>query len=41
VRETSVLIAIALAAFLGERVGATRAAGAGLVVAGVALIALD
>ena len=41
VRETSVLIAAALAApFLGERRGAGRLAGAALVVAGVALIAL-
>ncbi len=42
VRETSVLIAAALAApILGERVGPVRLGGAVLVVAGVALIALD
>jgi drug/metabolite transporter (DMT)-like permease len=41
VRETSVLIAAALAApMLGERVGRERLGGAALVVAGVALIAL-
>lgn len=41
VRETSVLIAAFLAApLLGERVGPARLAGAGLVVGGVALIAL-
>jgi drug/metabolite transporter (DMT)-like permease len=41
VRETSVVIATALAALvLGERVGATRFAGAVAVVVGVALIAL-
>ncbi len=41
VRETSVLIAAALAApVLGERVGPVRLGGAALVVAGVALIAL-
>lgn len=39
VRETSVVVAVALAApFLGERVGAARLAGAGLVAAGVALL---
>jgi drug/metabolite transporter (DMT)-like permease len=42
VRETSVVIATALAAVvLGERVRSGRAAGAGLVVAGVALLALS
>lgn len=42
VRETGVLIATALAAvILRERVGATRAAGAALVFAGVALLALE
>ena len=41
VRETSVLIAVGLAALaLREPVGATRAAGAALVVAGVALLSL-
>jgi len=41
VRETSVVIATALAApVLNERVGRTRLAGAGLVVGGVALLAL-
>lgn len=40
VRETSVLIAAALAApILGERVGPVRLAGALLVVAGIALVA--
>jgi drug/metabolite transporter (DMT)-like permease len=40
VRETSILFAVALAAVvLRERVGAFRAAGAVLVVAGVALVA--
>jgi drug/metabolite transporter (DMT)-like permease len=39
VRETSVVIAVALAAvFLGERVGPARLAGAAVVVAGVALL---
>jgi uncharacterized membrane protein len=39
VRETSVVVAVALAApFLGERVRAARLAGAALVVAGVALL---
>jgi drug/metabolite transporter (DMT)-like permease len=39
VRETSVVLAVALAVpFLGERVGAARLAGAGLVAAGVALL---
>lgn len=42
VRETSVLIATALAAgLLGERVGRARALGAVLVVAGVGLLALE
>jgi drug/metabolite transporter (DMT)-like permease len=42
VRETSVLIATALAAVvLGERVGWLRATGAALVVGGVALLALE
>jgi len=42
VRETSVVIATALAAIvLGERVGRTRLAGAGLVAAGVAALALS
>lgn len=42
VRETSVLIATALAAIvLGERVGWVRAVGAALVVGGVALLALQ
>jgi drug/metabolite transporter (DMT)-like permease len=42
VRETSVVIATALAAaVLGERVGARRMAGAVVVVGGVALIALS
>lgn len=42
VRETSVVIAAALAApVLGERVGRGRVAGAVLVVAGIALLALD
>jgi drug/metabolite transporter (DMT)-like permease len=42
VRETSVVIATALAAVvLGERVGASRLAGAVLVAAGVALLALS
>lgn len=42
VRETSVLIATALAAVvLGERVGWVRAIGAALVVGGVALLALE
>jgi uncharacterized membrane protein len=41
VRETSVVIAAVLAAvFLHERVGAARLAGAVLVVAGIALLAL-
>ena len=41
VRESSVLFAVALGAFvLRERVGGLRAAGAALVVAGVALVAL-
>jgi len=41
VRETSVLIAVALAApTLGERVGPARVAGAALVVAGIALLVL-
>ncbi|MDH4178738.1 MAG: EamA family transporter [Thermoleophilia bacterium] len=41
VRETSVLIAAALAApLLGERVGAGRLVGAGVVVGGVALVTL-
>ena len=41
VRETSVVIAVALAAiFLHERVGTARLAGAVLVVAGVALLSL-
>jgi len=41
VRETSVLIVAALAApMLGERVGPARLAGAGLVVAGIALLVL-
>lgn len=41
VRETSVVIAVALAApLLGERVGARRIAGAALVVVGVATLAL-
>jgi drug/metabolite transporter (DMT)-like permease len=41
VRETSILFAVGLAAvLLRERVGALRAAGAGLVVAGVALVSL-
>jgi drug/metabolite transporter (DMT)-like permease len=41
VRETSVVIAVALAApVLGERVTPERAAGAVLVVAGVAILAL-
>jgi uncharacterized membrane protein len=41
VRETSVVIAVALAApVLGERVGLPRLAGAGLVVLGVAILAL-
>jgi drug/metabolite transporter (DMT)-like permease len=41
VRETSVVIAVALAApVLGERVGLPRLAGAGLVVLGVAVLAL-
>jgi drug/metabolite transporter (DMT)-like permease len=41
VRETSVLIAVALAApTLGERVSLARVAGAMLVVAGIALIVL-
>jgi drug/metabolite transporter (DMT)-like permease len=41
VRETSILFAVALGAFtLRERVSAARLAGAGLVVAGVALVAL-
>jgi uncharacterized membrane protein len=40
VRETSVVIAVALAApFLGEQVGPRRLAGAALVVAGVAVLA--
>lgn len=40
VRETSVVIAVALAApFLGEQVGLRRLAGAALVVAGVAVLA--
>ena len=39
VRETSVVIAVALAAaFLGERVGPARLVGAAVVVAGVALL---
>jgi drug/metabolite transporter (DMT)-like permease len=39
VRETSVVIAVALAAvFLHEPVGRSRLAGAALVVAGVALL---
>jgi drug/metabolite transporter (DMT)-like permease len=39
VRETSVVIAVALAAFfLRERVGWARLTGAALVVAGVALL---
>jgi drug/metabolite transporter (DMT)-like permease len=42
VRETSVLFAVALgASVLGEPVGRSRASGAVLVVAGVALVALD
>jgi uncharacterized membrane protein len=42
VRETSVVIATALAAIvLGERVGRTRLAGAVLVAAGVAALALS
>jgi uncharacterized membrane protein len=42
VRETSVVIATALAAVvLGERVGPLRLAGAVLVAAGVALLALS
>jgi len=42
VRETNVVIAAVLAApMLGERVGAVRLVGAGLVVAGVALLGLD
>jgi uncharacterized membrane protein len=42
VRETSVLFATAAAAaFLGERVGGTRLAGAAAVVAGVALLAFS
>ena len=42
VRETSVVIAVVLArAFLRERVGLRRLAGAGVVVAGVALLALS
>jgi drug/metabolite transporter (DMT)-like permease len=42
VRETSVLFAVALgASVLGEPVGRTRASGAVLVVAGVALVALS
>jgi drug/metabolite transporter (DMT)-like permease len=41
VRETSIVIATVLAvAFMGERVGRARAAGAAVVFAGVALIAL-
>jgi len=41
VRESGVVIAVALAAiFLGERVGRARAAGAGVVVAGVILLSL-
>jgi len=41
VRETSVLIAVALAApTLGERVGPARVAGAALIVAGIALLVL-
>jgi uncharacterized membrane protein len=41
VRETSVLFAVALgASVLGEPVGRSRASGAGLVVVGVALVAL-
>jgi drug/metabolite transporter (DMT)-like permease len=41
VRETSVVIAVALAAvFLRERVGSARLAGAAVVVAGVALLSL-
>jgi drug/metabolite transporter (DMT)-like permease len=41
VRESGVVIAVALAAiFLGERVGRARAAGAAVVVAGVALLSL-
>jgi uncharacterized membrane protein len=39
VRETSVVIAVALAApLLGEKVGPARLAGAALVVAGVAVL---
>lgn len=42
VRETSVVLATAAAAaFLGERVSPTRLAGAGVVVTGVALLALS
>jgi drug/metabolite transporter (DMT)-like permease len=42
VRESSILFAVALGAFvLKEPVGAVRLAGAGLVVAGVALVALS
>jgi drug/metabolite transporter (DMT)-like permease len=42
VRESGVLVAVALGAFvLDERVGKARAAGAVLVVAGVALVALS
>ena len=41
VRETSVVFAVAIAAlFLGERVSAARAAGAVVVAAGVALVAV-
>jgi drug/metabolite transporter (DMT)-like permease len=41
VRETSVVIAVVLARlFLNEPVGPRRLAGAGIVVAGVALLAL-
>ena len=41
VRETSVLFAVALgASVLGEPVGRSRASGAVLVVAGIALVAL-
>jgi drug/metabolite transporter (DMT)-like permease len=41
VRETSIVIAVALAApMLGEKVGLPRLAGAGLVVLGVAILAL-
>jgi drug/metabolite transporter (DMT)-like permease len=41
VRETSILVAVALGAILlHERVGPLRAVGAALVVGGVALVAL-